>query len=158
MKQIIFLTAIVCSTLFSVTAQPKGKPQPPYEGKDNTCCIPNLTDDQKNQMEKLKLDFTKSMNLYRADLAELKAQLNKLMLADQPDTKSITNVVNKIGAKKTEVLQAEVNQRLAIRKLLTEEQKVIFDAQKPGMERHKGKKPGPNHMKDHKCAPEGDRK
>jgi len=103
----------------------------------------NLTDDQKQKIEKLQFDHQKKVLGLKNQLGEKRAKLRTLTTADTPDTKAINALVDEMGALKTQLMKERVNMQLSIRALLTDEQKLKFDMRGKG----KGMRGefGPNH-------------
>ena len=63
----------------------------------------------------------------KAQLAEKEAGLVILLVSDNPDNKKINAVIEEIGKLRTNIFKLAVDHDQAIRKILTPEQKVIFD-------------------------------
>ncbi|MBN2486061.1 MAG: Spy/CpxP family protein refolding chaperone [Bacteroidales bacterium] len=101
--------------------------------------IPDLSDEQKSKIEDLRVPHLKAMNLYKAEINKLKAELKVLEIADSPDAKKIDSKIDELSSVKNKMDKESSKHRMAIREILTPEQKVIFDAhagkrygQKPG--------------------------
>ncbi len=128
MRRLILLMVIIAGTMLTTTAQPHGKRQMSNPNRNEmNCFIPNLTEDQQTQIETLRLEYMKQCNQYQAEIAEMQATKHKLMIADKPDQKSINALIDKISSKQAEMHKATVAHQIAVRNLLTDEQKVVFD-------------------------------
>ena len=89
----------------------------------------DLNQDQQKKVEALSNGLEKQMISLQADLRVKEAELQKLMIADKPSKSAVEKKVEEIGAVKVQIQKAEVNNRLAVRELLTPEQRVKFDSQ-----------------------------
>ncbi len=87
----------------------------------------NLTTEQSDKIEALKLDFQKQQIDQRADVQKLHLEMKELMRADKPNRKAINSTLEKISGKQLVMKKMHVNHRLDVRELLTDEQKEIFD-------------------------------
>jgi Spy/CpxP family protein refolding chaperone len=100
----------------------------------------NLSDEQKNDVEKLQLDFQKATLSMRNKIREKNAQLNT-MVTEGADKKEIDKVIDEIGDLRTGIHKSMIDTHLKIRDLLNDEQKVKFDNHfltRPGMQGHMG--------------------
>ena len=123
-KQKQILTVLAAMILTSVSmAQGPGKGVCKAFGD-----IPNLTNDQKTQIDQLRTSHMKEMTTFRADLDKLQAELRQLEIVDNPDMKKVDAKIDEISAVKNKMAKERANHRLAVRGLLTPEQKVYFDA------------------------------
>jgi Spy/CpxP family protein refolding chaperone len=103
-----------------------GPPIPPHPmmGLRN---IPGLTTDQLSKIDKLQLEHRKAVLPVRTKLEAAQLELKSLIL-ESADLKKIDDQINEIGKVKTEMMKLRVRHQLDIRNLLTDEQKVYFDA------------------------------
>lgn len=90
--------------------------------------IPDLTDEQKKRIEDLQLAHMKEVNKTKAQLSEKQAHLRTLQLADKTDNAAINKTIDEITALKNDLMKKHEAHRQAVRSLLTEKQKVVFDA------------------------------
>ncbi|TNE69728.1 periplasmic heavy metal sensor [bacterium] len=95
---------------------------------DRMAEVLELTDDQKAKIEDLQLVHFKKMQGYRNQLGEKRAQERTLVTADKPDTKKINALIDEMGDLKTTMKKAQITHRLEVRSLLTDKQKIKFDA------------------------------
>lgn len=117
--------------------------------KEGKCeMIPNLTDEQKGKIEKLKTTHMKETMQLKNQIKEKKAHERTLMTADKPDMTEINKTIDEIGALQTEMMKKEAAHIQSVRALLTEEQRVAFDM-------HTGKGGGKMHGGDRNCCPGG---
>jgi Spy/CpxP family protein refolding chaperone len=101
--------------------------------------IPNLTDEQQKKIETLKLSHQKEMTGYRNDMAIREAELRKYRSADKPDMVLINKTIDEIGRLYTEMQKKRVSHEMAVRNLLTDEQKIAFDAHRTFRGYHQGR-------------------
>lgn len=120
----IFLSAITMSAV----AQQTGSKCPKGAGNQTCHRIPNLSDEQDAQITKLRTEHLKVMNAYKADLSILKAELKKLEIAESPDQRAMDSKIDEIFAVKTKMAKQASQHRQTVRGLLTDDQKIFFDA------------------------------
>ena len=108
----------------------------------------DLTDAQENQIKPLRIDHQKKMLTHRNLMDEKQAALKTQMTADQPNTAAIDKLVEEIGQLHTKMEKDKVGHRLAVRQLLTSEQKVMFDSHMQ-REHRGGNKPMGQHKGRH---------
>lgn len=90
-----------------------------------------LSDDQKNQIEKLRTDFQKQQISQRAKVQTAAVELRQLLRAENPDKAAIEKKINEVSQLRAQLQTARVNHMLNVRKILTpEQQKMIREAVK----------------------------
>jgi len=121
-------------------------------------CIPDLTNTQKEQIKKIRLELQKALLPLRSQLEVKSAELKSLLVADNPDAAKINAKLDEIGALRTQIQKKRLTQELEIRKLLTSEQRVVFDERVlqgfDSMER--GMKQGLMRRMRRQCDPNGE--
>lgn len=137
MKKIMLsLAALMFMGTTILTAQDAEKKE-----TDNTsvCCngrmwqdIPDLSQDQTQKIEDLHIAHLKEVNQLRNQVAEKKAHLRTLQSADKVDNTAINKTIDEITAIQNDLMKKNVNHRQAVRNILTDKQKVIFDAKNCG--------------------------
>jgi Spy/CpxP family protein refolding chaperone len=139
MKRIAMLFIVVMTLLLSVSlviAQPMGKghrgDRGPGPGFIN---LPDLTPEQMAQMKKLHLEHQKEMLPIRTKIKSAELDMQQLLM-DKADQKMIYKKIEEIGMLKIEVAKLRYTQHLAVRTILTDEQKAKFDAMPIGMGLH----------------------
>lgn len=128
------VTLMLLSTLLVATsAQNKAKGE--FKSNNNTCenVIPDLSDEQQEQISRLRTGHMAEMHIHKADLGVLKAELRRLEIETTPNQKAINSKIEEMFTLKTVMAKESSEHRQRIRNLLTEEQRVFFDA-------HKGKR------------------
>jgi Spy/CpxP family protein refolding chaperone len=94
--------------------------------------IPNLTDEQKAKLEKLHAEQQKLMAAAMADM-EKQAMEMKALMKDPVDVKKIEAKIDEMAMMKAGMQKKNLAHRLAVRALLTPEQKAKFDEMGCGM-------------------------
>lgn len=89
--------------------------------------IPDLTEEQESKMKELKVAFKDVIRPIENELNEKRAKLKTLCDEDKPDRKQIENLVEEMGALKTELNKKEVNHRLDVKQILTKEQQLFLE-------------------------------
>lgn len=91
----------------------------------------NLSDDQKNQIEKLRTDFQKQQIAQRAKVQTAAVELRQLLRAENPDKAAIEKKIQEVAQLRAQLQTARVNHMLNVRKVLTpEQQKMVREAVK----------------------------
>lgn len=94
--------------------------------------IPDLTQDQIKKIEDLRIAHLKEVNQIKNQLTEKRAHLNTLQSSDKVDNTAINKTIDDITSLQNELMKKKAAHRQSIRNLLTEKQKVIFDAKHDG--------------------------
>ena len=104
----------------------------------------NLTDAQKEQIEKLRTEHMKNVLPLRNELGELRAELRTLSTVDKVNMTDINKKIDEMGKVQTELMKERAAHRQQIRSLLTDEQRVKFDSHpargsmgRGGMQKHR---------------------
>ena len=107
--------------------------------------IPDLTEEQEEQIEDLRTDHWKAMSEHRSDMRTLSAEYQDLMAGDDRNPKKAESKIDEITDLKNKMMKERQNHREEIRNLLNDEQKTYFDQR---MQRHGsciGMGPGKGH-------------
>ena len=99
--------------------------------------IPDLTDSQKEEMKSLHADHMQAIQPLQNEIGEKQARLRTLQTADKVNMAEINKVIEDIGQIRTEMMKIRATKHQEIRSLLTDEQRVFFDAHQP---RHHGRR------------------
>lgn len=89
-----------------------------------------LTQEQKETMEKLRLETAKELKPLKNELRELQAHQQTLTTANKADLKAINANIDKVAGVKAEMAKIMAKQHQAFRSQLTEEQLIKFDSRK----------------------------
>ncbi|MBI5542047.1 MAG: Spy/CpxP family protein refolding chaperone, partial [Bacteroidia bacterium] len=90
--------------------------------------ITDLTDVQKQKIDGLCLAHKKEMTGIKNQINEKRAHLKTLQAADKADMTAINKTIDEISALNAEQMKKGAANKQSIRDLLTEKQKIIFDA------------------------------
>lgn len=86
----------------------------------------DLTEEQKTQMEQLRLDMQKKLLPTSNEIREKNAQLNTLITENASQSK-INQLIDEISNLRATISKAHVNTHLQVRELLSDDQKIKFD-------------------------------
>lgn len=100
--------------------------------------IPDLTQEQTKKIEDLQIAHLKEVNQLRAQVAEKRAHLKTLQSADKVDNAAINKTIDEITAIQNDLMKKNEAHRQAVRNVLTDKQRVIFDAKHCGKMHGKG--------------------
>jgi len=135
-KLLIIMVMVGLSTVMTAQTQeskPALKPglqvkgMPLHQQQRTPLQFLNLTDAQKETMKKSALEMHKKMQPVRNELGEAEARQKTLVTAEKPDIKAINKNIERIGELKVEIAKIAAAQRLEMRALLTEEQRMKLD-------------------------------
>jgi len=87
----------------------------------------NLTEEQQTKFDALHMDLDKALTSLKADLAIKKAELNKLMIVDNPNVGAVEKKIDEIYTLKSTIEKKKTKTHLDVRAILTPEQRVSFD-------------------------------
>ncbi len=91
--------------------------------------IPNLSEEQREQLKTFKLELEKNSLPLKNQLAEKEAKLRTLTTSDSFDERAVNKVIEEIGELKTSLMKLHVANGQKIKSILTEEQLVVFNNQ-----------------------------
>jgi Spy/CpxP family protein refolding chaperone len=94
--------------------------------------LPGVTQEQLEKIDALHVENLKENQQLRNQLNEKRARLRTLSTADQPDSKAIDATIDEMAALRATIQKNNMAKTQEIRKLLTDEQRVMFDARGPG--------------------------
>jgi len=90
--------------------------------------IPNLTEDQKEKIKAQQVAFGKEALPLKNQLAEKRAHLHTLQTAQPYDANAVNATIDDISKTESQLMKKQAANREAIRKLLTDEQRLAFDS------------------------------
>ncbi len=99
--------------------------------KDKGCehyNLPDLTDEQKQKIEALKMELIKENMPLKNELMEKKARLRTLSTVENVDMKEVNSVIDEIIGLHARIMKNGVENMQRIRELLTEDQRLKFDS------------------------------
>ena len=146
-KLVIITTALFLS--FSILSGQQGKVERRGQnnGKHHKAHMHalNLSDEQKENIRELRLEFSKNTLDQRNEIRELNAKYKTLISGENQNLGEIDQNIEKRQALKTSLMKEKVRLNMDIRKILSEEQKIILDT-RPG-KAHEPKKMHPENRR-----------
>lgn len=92
------------------------------------CAYMQLSEDQLAQVTKLQLALTENNLSLHNELDVMRAQMQALRTGDKQNLKDISNLIDDMSATQAQIRKNAAKHQLAVRALLTDDQKVMFDA------------------------------
>jgi Spy/CpxP family protein refolding chaperone len=111
--------------------RPDRPPMHGEKGPGHGPMIPDLTDEQKEQIKNLRVELMQDLTSLKNKLGEKQARLRTLQTANKANMSEINKEIESIGDLRTEIMKLKAANHQKIRSLLTDEQRVFFDAQHP---------------------------
>ncbi len=141
----IAISTLLILSLFSLNIMAQNGPRQGFpKGERNFekgDWLPGLTDEQKDAIKEIRMEGMKQQLPLKNKKDELKARLKTEMTADQPNETEINDLIEEIGKIDIDKHKIRTKNRLEIRKLLNDEQRLVFDMR--AEHRHPGKdRPG----------------
>ncbi len=96
-------------------------------GMYGACWKDTLTDEQRTKLAKLKLDHMKVQAPIKAKMKTIKVDLALLVTADKPDSAAINKKIDELTKLKNAKMKQKYKYVAAKRKVLNDEQRVLFD-------------------------------
>jgi len=127
-KVILIAAVILLLTAGNMFAQ-RGPAQwqDPPQGSRMLMGIPDLTEEQLDQIKDLQITHLKDIRPMKNDIKINNAILEALQTEDEPDMGKINELIEENGKLFTEIRKKQVSHKMEIRNLLTDDQKVFFD-------------------------------
>lgn len=122
--------------ILQASAQPfRGQDRGPkqsqeFRGQSPLMNIPNLTDEQKEKIQSLGQEMRRNGINQNTQIKEKRARLQSLTTAENPDMAEINEIIEDIGALRTQLQKERVAFQMQVRDLLDEEQKLFFDSRR----------------------------
>jgi len=111
--------------------------------------IPGITDEQQEKMKTLRTKHMKEMTTFRNNLDIKRAELKALQTADNADMKAINKKIDEMGSIKTQMAKKRAAHRQEVRSMLSDDQKVFFDAHAGKHRKGKGHRNGQRMQRGH---------
>lgn len=99
--------------------------------------IPDLTDEQKEQIRTVMTETRKEMLPLQNQVREKSAQLLTLRTAENADMNAINAMVEEISSLRAAMMKNRLASEQEIRALLTDDQRVIFDSRRQIGKQHR---------------------
>ena len=120
---IIFMGILLTLSISSVYAQPMKK----QNIRQNIYSKLNLTDEQQDKIEQLRINHQKKMVDLRADLEKSQLELKDLMIKGNYSRTDYLKIVQNIQKKKEVMATERANHQMDVYEILTPEQKEIWN-------------------------------
>lgn len=92
------------------------------------CALLDLSEEQTTQIADLRIALTAKNLTLRNDLGVMRAKMQSLRTGDNQNLKDISNLIDDMSKVQAQIRKNAAEHRLAVRALLTDDQKVMFDA------------------------------
>lgn len=115
----------------TVSAQKKGHGKQMKCPQKQECCMMkglDLSEDQQVKIKEIKVESQKNCKPWRDELRELKAHQQTLMTADKPNMSAIDKNIEKMSSLMLNMAKNKARTMQEVRSLLTDEQRMKFDA------------------------------
>ena len=149
-----FLVATFLVVAFSMPCQVQGqnqtapakeiKSRPQNMQKGPFANITGLTDVQKTRIKDLMYERNKDKQMMKAQLAEKKAHLRTLTLADAPDRNAINKTIDEMSALQGNMMKHSIDMKFNIKSVLTPDQCKEWEmhGQQAKLKNQRGKRQG----------------
>ncbi len=97
----------------------------------------DLTEEQKDQIKEVRLAHIKDVQPMKDEVKINRFKVDALLKTDDPDMKEIVSLVEADGKLLTQIQVKSIEQKIKVRSLLTDEQKIIYDAQSERMDKRR---------------------
>ncbi len=101
-----------------------------------------LTEQQTEQLQALRLTHQQKMLFSRNELGEKKAKMQTLSTANPADMKAINTLIDEMSVVKVAMMKEKAAHKQEVRKLLSEEQRIKFDMYRHNKGRGHGNRQG----------------
>ena len=121
---------VVLGLSLSVMAQPYQRRQMPQQSMKAHTGLQflDLTEEQKDQIKEIHLVHMKDVQPNKDEVKINRAKINALLNNDDPDMKEIVSLVEANGKLLTHIQVKRIDEKINVRSLLTDGQKIIYDA------------------------------
>lgn len=127
MKKLIFVLAVLAVVSLNQEAySQKGDNPKSKQMRMNMKELLNLSEDQENKIEALRLSQEESMIKFRADLELKELEIRKLKSSEKFSRSAMINLTKDINAIKNEIALARTNHQMDVYDLLDESQRKIW--------------------------------
>jgi Spy/CpxP family protein refolding chaperone len=145
-RQILFMASLMFLLTITLSAQERGRQGGMEDGKgskEHFVAKLELSEAQQTAMENLKVEHYKEVLPIRNTLDEKRASLKTLTTSATIDQKKIDKTIEEIGELSTKMLKAKTNHQIALRSMLDDKQKMMFDQRKHRHGKHERDQRGP---------------
>ena len=113
------------------------------------CRIPDLTQEQQDEIKALRTAHQQAMQEHRTDMRILREEMKDMTSGSDYNVKAAGKKIEEITSLKEKMMKARLAHRNSVRELLTDEQKVVLDSHRPGRGMGFGKGHGPHGRRGH---------
>ena len=99
--------------------------------------LPDLTEEQKDQIKEIHLAHIKDVQPLKDEVKINRVKVDVLLKRDDPDMKEIVSLVEANGKLLTQIQVKSIEQKISVRSLLTDEQKIIYDTRGERLKAHR---------------------
>ncbi|MGE5354258.1 MAG: Spy/CpxP family protein refolding chaperone [Acidobacteriota bacterium] len=146
-RQIINIIAVALiavlplGNLFAQQTQqpPQGKGQGRMPGRQKMLQELNLSQDQKDQIQKLRTEHQKQMVDYRSDIQKTRIDIKNLFTGNNPDEGKILDLSKKVSDIQADMKASSIKNWFQIYNLLNDQQKATFRKMAPMLREGMGK-------------------
>ncbi len=136
-KNVVIMLGIVLIMSLSVSLMAQHEMKGKMKGTEGwkMMCIDDLSDQQKQEIQKLKQAVQKETLSLKSKLQVKKAELNDLLMAENLDKNAIYKKIDEISEIEKKLKKKHIDTMIKVQALLTPEQRVKF---KSRLMRHRG--------------------
>jgi hypothetical protein len=87
-----------------------------------------MTPEQHEKLKAIDMKHLENITRFRAQIAEKQAKLVLILITESAGSEQTNAIAEEIGKLRTGMLKQEINHDQQLRQILSDEQKVIFDA------------------------------
>ncbi len=138
-KKMVLFTIVMVSVSATGWSQMPKRNKMPENGRNGFHQGLNLTEDQKDKMKTFRIEFLKELTPIKNEIKIKNAQLQGASVGNNVNEKQVYKLIEEIGGLKTQIAKMHFDQKQKVRSILTNEQKVLFDAKPQGSELRGGK-------------------
>jgi Spy/CpxP family protein refolding chaperone len=131
----LFVLLLSCGSTFG-----DARRHPKDSSRMNRHEIPNLSPEQKTKIKAIRIQSQKEILPLKGQLGEKKAKLQTMEIAEKPDMAMINILIDEVHALEGKISKLRAAQKQEIRKLLTTDQRVVFDTKHLKREKSKRNK------------------
>lgn len=144
MKKLALLSAAFLLSISLISAQPgkgiKDGNKYPNQHKTSLQSL-NLNGDQKESIRDLRLDFSKNTLDTKNELRELSSKYRTLTSGENQNLDQIDKNIEQRQELRTKLMKEKVRMQMDVRKVLTEDQRIILDSKQGMKQGHKAMGP-----------------
>lgn len=135
MKRMILAIVMILAVQAALIAQPRDRKDRMEHKRDRIMKELNLTERQKEDIERLKLEVQKQMADKKASLEKLRIEMKEHMLKKELNEKDILALHGKMESLRSEMRDMQIKRWLETYKMLDEKQKEIWRSKSPFLRR-----------------------